>query len=191
MCAAAQQGCAWEHWVRLVVGGEHLGELGRMNSSLQGGSTHSGCITMVPSVPLSIVISPLPSVVDPAKVQSLKDMIWKDPDSVPPSMSCGSKGPMGGNFFCSFGAPTTVRPPRNHTQVRDHPCQDGPVHPLGPNGVYLGASCRTYTSHLLGTCPKSPEDIPDLQWAGPCRGVAGSTFSLHLQGECNIKHPLH
>lgn len=34
MYAAAQQGCAWEHWVRLVADGEHPGDLGRTNSSL-------------------------------------------------------------------------------------------------------------------------------------------------------------
>lgn len=155
MCAAVQQGCAWEHWVRLVAGGEHLGDLGRMCSSPVGGSIHSGCITTVPSVPLSIIISALLFMVDPAKVQSLKDMIREDP--VCPHQCPEDQRDPWWDFFCSFGAPTTVQPPRSCTEVGDHPCHDGPVHPLGPNGIYLGASCRTYTSSFLGTCHHSQE----------------------------------
>ncbi|KAM4833051.1 sulfiredoxin-1 isoform X1 [Urocitellus parryii] len=41
----------------------------------QGGSIHSGCIAAVHNVPLSVLIRPLPSVLDPAKVQSLVDTI--------------------------------------------------------------------------------------------------------------------
>lgn len=41
----------------------------------QGGSIHSGCITAVHNVPLSVLIRPLPSVLDQAKVQSLVDTI--------------------------------------------------------------------------------------------------------------------
>lgn len=41
----------------------------------QGGSIHSGCIDAVHNVPLSVLIRPLPSVLDPAKVQSLVDTI--------------------------------------------------------------------------------------------------------------------
>lgn len=109
-----------------------------------------------PRCPLSIIISPLPSVVDPAKVQSLKDMIRKDPDSVPPSMSCGSKGPMVGTSSAPSGLPPLCGLP-GAIPRRDHPCQGGPVHPLRPNGVYLGASYRTYTSSFLGTCHHSQE----------------------------------
>lgn len=41
----------------------------------QGGSIHSGCIAAVHNVPLRVLIRPLPSVLDPAKVQSLVDTI--------------------------------------------------------------------------------------------------------------------
>lgn len=41
----------------------------------QGGSIHSGCIAAVHNVPLSVLIRPLPSVLNPAKVQSLVDTI--------------------------------------------------------------------------------------------------------------------
>lgn len=41
----------------------------------QGGSIHSGCIAAVHNVPMSVLIRPLPSVLDPAKVQSLVDTI--------------------------------------------------------------------------------------------------------------------
>lgn len=41
----------------------------------QGGSIHSGCIAAVHNVPLRVLIRPLPSVLDPAKVQSLVDAI--------------------------------------------------------------------------------------------------------------------
>lgn len=45
------------------------------SSGAQGGSIHSGCIATVHNVPLSVLIRPLPSVLDPAKVQSLVDTI--------------------------------------------------------------------------------------------------------------------
>lgn len=40
-----------------------------------GSSIHSGCIAAVHNVPLRVLIRPLPSVLDPAKVQSLVDTI--------------------------------------------------------------------------------------------------------------------
>lgn len=45
------------------------------SSGAQGGSIHSGCIATVHNVPLRVLIRPLPSVLDPAKVQSLVDTI--------------------------------------------------------------------------------------------------------------------
>lgn len=45
------------------------------SSGALGGSIHSGCIAAVHNVPLSVLIRPLPSVLNPAKVQSLVDTI--------------------------------------------------------------------------------------------------------------------
>ncbi|XP_053427925.1 sulfiredoxin-1-like [Nycticebus coucang] len=66
-------------------------------------SIHSGCIAMVHNVPLSVLIRPLPSVLDPAKVQSLMDTIQEDPDSVPPVDVLWIKVAQGGDYFYSFG----------------------------------------------------------------------------------------
>lgn len=57
----------------------------------QGGSIHSGCIAAVHNVPLSVLIRPLPSVLDPAKVQSLVDTI-----RVRPRDAGGREGAGGG-----------------------------------------------------------------------------------------------
>lgn len=46
----------------------------------QGGSIHSGCIATVHNVPIAVLIRPLPSVLDPAKVQSLVDTTMVDSD---------------------------------------------------------------------------------------------------------------
>lgn len=56
---------------------------GQEPGGAQGGSIHSGCITTVHNVPISVLIRPLPSVLDPAKVQSLVDTILVSPRSLP------------------------------------------------------------------------------------------------------------
>ncbi|XP_074174199.1 sulfiredoxin-1 isoform X1 [Rhinolophus sinicus] len=82
------------------------------SSGALGGSIHSGCIAAVHNVPLSVLIRPLPSVLNPAKVQSLVDTIRvrpregrleEDPDSVPPIDVLWIKGAQGGDYFYSFG----------------------------------------------------------------------------------------
>ncbi|XP_020846324.1 sulfiredoxin-1 [Phascolarctos cinereus] len=66
-------------------------------------SIHSGNIATVHNVPLSVLIRPLPSVLDPDKVKSLMDTIQEDPDRVPPIDVLWIKGAQGGNYFYSFG----------------------------------------------------------------------------------------
>lgn len=55
---------------------------GRDPGGAQGSSIHSGCIAAVHNVPISVLIRPLPSVLDPAKVQSLVDTILVSPRSL-------------------------------------------------------------------------------------------------------------
>lgn len=55
---------------------------GREPGGAQGGSIHSGCIAAVHNVPISVLIRPLPSMLDPAKVQSLVDTILVSPRSL-------------------------------------------------------------------------------------------------------------
>lgn len=55
--------------------GRAAGDRGAPEGPAPGGSIHSGCIAAVHNVPLSVLIRPLPSVLDPAKVQSLVDTI--------------------------------------------------------------------------------------------------------------------
>lgn len=69
----------------------------------QGSSIHSGCIATVHNVPIAVLIRPLQSVLDPAKVQSLVDTILEDPDSVPPIDVLWIKGAQGGDYYYSFG----------------------------------------------------------------------------------------
>lgn len=59
----------------LAGAGRGAPEGSRPGSGAQGGSIHSDCIAAVHNVPLRVLIRPLPSVLDPAKVQSLVDTI--------------------------------------------------------------------------------------------------------------------
>ncbi|XP_051835426.1 sulfiredoxin-1 [Antechinus flavipes] len=94
----------------LRAGGSHgragaeVGAEGQDRASEPGNrSIHSGTIATVHNVPLSVLIRPLPSVLDPDKVKSLMDTIQEDPDRVPPIDVLWIKGAQGGNYFYSFG----------------------------------------------------------------------------------------
>lgn len=106
---------------------------GQGPSGAQGGSIHSGCIDTVHNVPIAVLIRPLPSVLDPVKVQSLVDTILEDPDSVPPSTSSGSKGPKAVTTTTPLGLPPLCSLPA--ATERDHSCQAREVYPFRPEDV--------------------------------------------------------
>ncbi|XP_001512509.1 sulfiredoxin-1 [Ornithorhynchus anatinus] len=66
-------------------------------------SIHSGSIATVHNIPMSVLIRPLPSVLDPAKVKSLVKTIQEEPERVPPIDVLWVKGSQGGDYYYCFG----------------------------------------------------------------------------------------
>ncbi|XP_031447163.1 sulfiredoxin-1 [Phasianus colchicus] len=67
------------------------------------GSIHTQHIAAVHNVPMSVLIRPIPSVLEPEKVRSLVRTLQEDPEQVPPIDVLWIKGSQGGDYFYSFG----------------------------------------------------------------------------------------
>ncbi|XP_015737487.1 sulfiredoxin-1 [Coturnix japonica] len=67
------------------------------------GSIHTQHIAAVHNVPISVLIRPIPSVLEPEKVRSLVRTLQEDPERVPPIDVLWIKGSQGGDYFYSFG----------------------------------------------------------------------------------------